>query len=77
MAKKRIIDAAIYVMENFSEEQIKELKQMNIINNRIVLAMEVKKCFDQQQATDLRTRYENTAEDMRLSERYIRKLLNE
>lgn len=77
MAKKRIIDAAIYVMDNFSEEQIKELKQMNIINNRIVLAMEVKKCFDQQQATDLRTRYENTAEDMRLSERYIRKLLNE
>ncbi len=73
----RIIDAAIYVMKNFTEEEIKNLKKMNIINNRVVLAMEVKKCFDKQKANDLRTRYEHTAEDMQLSERYIRKLLNE
>ena len=77
MAKRKIIDSAIFVLDNFTDEQIKELKKMNVINNRIVLAMDVRKCFDNQPAEDLRTRYEHTAIEMRLSERYIRKLLNE
>ena len=73
----RIIDSVIYLLENFTADQIKELRQMNIINNRIVTTMEVKKCFDNQKAEDLRTRYEHTADDMNISERYVRKLLNE
>lgn len=73
----KIIDAAIYVMKNFTDEEIKNLKQMNIINNNVILAMDVKKCFDKQKSKNLRDRYEHTAIDMGLSERYVRKLLNE
>lgn len=73
----KIIEAAMYVINNFTDGEIKNLKKMNIINNRVLLAIDAKKCFDKQKHPDLRTRYENTAEDMGLSERYIRKLLNE
>ena len=77
MAKKRIMDAAIYVMENFTEEEIKNLKQMNIINNTVVLAIEVKKCFDKQTVEGLMNKYTHTAEDMGISVKYVRKLLKE
>jgi len=73
----RIIDAANFLTENYSEQQIEEMKRFNIINSRILLAMEANKVFKQQKSKSICDRYEHTAMAMRISVSYVRKLLNE
>lgn len=73
----RIIDAATFLVENYTPQQIDTLKQLNIINSRILLAIEAKKIYEKQTSSKICDRYEHTAMLMKISVSYVRKLLNE
>lgn len=73
----RIIDSAQFLLDNFSEGQIERMKRHNIINSRVMLAIEAKQVFEKQKSQKIMDRYEHTAMDMGISVEYVRKLLNE
>ncbi|MFP4462194.1 MAG: hypothetical protein ACLFQE_08360 [Thermotogota bacterium] len=77
MPKFRIIDSAMFLIKNYTPQQIETLKQHNIINSRVLLALEAKRVFDTQKSEKTCDKYEYTAMEMGLSVRYVRKLLNE
>jgi hypothetical protein len=73
----RIVDAADFLLENYTEEQIELMRKHNIINSRVILAVEAKMIFNKQKSKRIMDKYEHTAMDMGISLRYVRRLLNE
>lgn len=71
----RIIDSAMFLKENYTPQQIESLKRRNIIDNRVVLAMEAKEIYDSYDGYGKMERYEMTAEVLNISKWYVIQLL--
>jgi len=71
----RIIDSAMFLIENFTPQQIDSLRRHNIINNRVVLALEAKKVYDKYYGEKKMARYTCVAAEMNISVQYVIQLL--
>ncbi len=75
--QRKIIDAVNFLNENFTTNQIEELRKVKVINPRVYLALQTKRCFDSLTTEPIKARYQLTAEKMCLNERFVHRLLNE